>query len=177
LDSLELTDGSSLEIDAVVVGIGQTANTEWLADSGLELNKGLVCDEFGQTSDPLVFGVGDAVCYRIGVDCQPNRHWTATTDQATRLAKFMTGEIEQEVYMDDHYFWSEQYGSRIQFAGKVLPSSRIVWIKGGPDEDKFVALCGSDEGVTAVFSLGSPRDFLVHSMALRSREKVALTSP
>lgn len=173
LEAIELADGSSLTVDAVVAGVGQTPNTEWLTDSGLELNRGLVCDEYGRTADARVFGVGDVVCCRIGNEYRPTRHWTATTEQARRVASVICGEAEPGPIIEDHYFWSDQHGSRLQFVGQVPADPRLVWVSGGPDQDRFVVLCCTSEHVTAVFSLGSPRDFIVHSMPLRRGEQVA----
>jgi 3-phenylpropionate/trans-cinnamate dioxygenase ferredoxin reductase subunit len=177
VETLELTDGTSLQVDVVVVGIGQTPNVEWLAGSGLELNRGLVCDPLGRTADPLVFGVGDAVCCRVGSEYRPTRHWTATTEQARRVAGTICGQPEAEPIVEDNYFWSDQHGSRLQFVGCVPPEPRLVWVSGSPSEDRFAVLCCTAEYVTAVFSLGSVRDFLAHSMPLRRGERVAAPVP
>jgi 3-phenylpropionate/trans-cinnamate dioxygenase ferredoxin reductase subunit len=170
--ALELTDGSSVAVDVVVVGIGQTPNVEWLAGSGLELRRGIVCDAHGRTADPCVFGVGDAVCTRVGADCRPTRHWTATTEQARRVAGTICGQPDSGPIVEDNYFWSDQHGSRLQFVGQVPAEPRLVWVAGAPDEERFAVLCCSAEHVTAVFSLGSVRDFLAHSMPLRRGERV-----
>ena len=172
VEALELTDGTSLPVDAVVVGIGQTPNVEWLAGSGLELHRGLVCDTLGRTADPLVFGAGDATCCRVGSEYHPTRHWTATTEQARRVAATICGQPETGPIVEDNYFWSDQHGSRIQFAGQVPADPRLVWVRGSPDEDRFAVLCCTAEHVEAVFSLGSVREFLAHSMPLRRGERV-----
>jgi len=173
VEALELTDGSSLPVDVVVVGIGQIPNIEWLADSGLELRRGLVCDALGQTADPRVFGVGDAACCRTGSEYRPTRHWTATTEQARRVAGAICGQPESGPIIEDNYFWSDQHGSRLQFVGDVPANPHLVWVSGSPDEDRFAVLCCTTEHITAVFSLGSVRDFLTHSMPLRRGERVA----
>ena len=173
VEALELTGGGSLAIDVVVVGIGQTPNVGWLADSGLELHHGLVCNALGQTADPHVFGVGDAVCCRVGSEYRPTRHWTATTEQARRVAAAICGQPEAGPIVEDNYFWSDQHGSRLQFVGEVPADPRLVWVTGSPGEDRFAVLCCTAEHVAAVFSLGSVRDFLAHSMPLRRGERVA----
>jgi len=173
VENLELSDGSSLPVDVVVVGVGQTPNIEWLEDSGLELQRGLVCNPVGQTADPFVFGVGDAVCCRVGSEYHPTRHWTATTEQARRVAGVICGQPETGPIIEDNYFWSDQHGSRLQFVGNVPPDPRLVWVNGSPEEDRFAVLCCTAEHVAAVFSLGSVRDFLTHSMPLRRGERVA----
>ena len=174
VEVLELTDGTSLPVDAIVVGIGQTPNVEWLADSGLELHRGLVCDALGRTVDPLVFGAGDATCCRVGSEFHPTRHWTATTEQARRVAATICGQPESGPIVEDNYFWSDQHGSRLQFTGHVPAEPRLVWVKGSPGEDRFAVLCCTAEHVEAVFSLGSVRDFLAHSMPLRRGERVTV---
>lgn len=174
VEVLELTDGTSLPVDAIVVGIGQTPNVEWLADSGLELHRGLVCDALGRTVDPLVFGAGDATCCRVGSEFHPTRHWTATTEQARRVAATICGQPESGSIVEDNYFWSDQHGSRLQFTGQVPAEPRLVWVKGSAGEDRFAVLCCTAEHVEAVFSLGSVRDFLAHSMPLRRGERVTV---
>jgi 3-phenylpropionate/trans-cinnamate dioxygenase ferredoxin reductase component len=173
VEVLELTDGTSLPVDAVVVGIGQAPNIAWLADSALELHRGLVCDPLGRTADPLVFGVGDAVCCKVGSEYHPNRHWTATTEQARRVAATICGQPETGPIVEDNYFWSDQHGLKLQFAGEVPANPRLVWVTGSPGEDRFAVLCCSAEHVAAVFSLGSVRDFVAHSAPLRRGERVA----
>lgn len=173
--ALTLSDGSTLEVDAVVVGVGQTPNVEWLADSGLELHRGLVCDDGGRTGDPNVFGVGDAACIRIGQQFHPTRHWTAASEQARRVARSICA-LDQEAFIEDHYFWSDQYGARLQFAGAVPPDPRLVWLSGSAEDDKFVVLCCSGDEVRAILSLGSARDFALHSLALRQGQRMPAPS-
>lgn len=179
--SLSLTqsvsNGEVLEVDAVVVGVGQQANVEWLADSGLALHRGLVCDVNGRTLDSRVFGVGDAVCTQIGEAYHPTRQWTAVTEQARRTAAALCGHPEPGIAIEDFYFWSDQHGSRLQFAGQVPDDPRWIWVNGGPNEDRFVALACTAKQVCAVFSLASPRDFLIHSMPLRRGERIAAPAP
>jgi 3-phenylpropionate/trans-cinnamate dioxygenase ferredoxin reductase subunit len=177
-EGLELSDGTSVLADAIVVGIGQCVNTEWLSGSGLELDRGLVCDPYGRSSDPLVFGVGDAACVRVGAQLCPTRHWTATTEQARRVAAAICGPGEAQgvegadAIVEDNYFWSDQYGLRLQFAGHVSGEPRLVWVSGSQDAERFAVLCCTAGEVTAVFSLGCVRDFLTHSMPLRRGERV-----
>ena len=174
IEALELADGEVLDVDLVVVGVGQTPNVEWLAPSGLGMRGGLVCDVHGRTQDPRVFGVGDAVCTKVGDHYHPTRQWTAVTEQARRAAGAICGKPDLEPIVEDFYFWSDQHGTRLQFAGQVPPNPRLVWVRGGPHEDRFVVLVCDAAQVRAVFSLGSPREFLTHSMALRRAEPVAL---
>lgn len=170
VDSIELETGVVIEVDAVVVGVGQLPNVEWLEGAGLPLHKGLVCDPHGRTLDPRVFGAGDVVCTQVGTSFHPTRQWTAVTEQASRVAAAMCDRVDLAPVVEDNYFWSDQHGLRLQFAGQVPAQPRLVWVHGGPDEDRFAVLCCTPTSVSAVFSLGCPRDFLVHSMRLRRGE-------
>ena len=176
--TLHTTDGSSVPVDAVVVGIGQRPNVEWLAGSGLELAPGLVCDEHGRTLDPAVFGLGDATCVRIGQrPCRPSRHWTATTEQARRVAALLCGKLNSEPVIHDNYFWSDQHGLRLTFAGDIPPNPRLAWLRGGPEADRFaVAYCNESDEICAIFTVGSPMEFLTHSEPIRAGRRVRLES-
>jgi 3-phenylpropionate/trans-cinnamate dioxygenase ferredoxin reductase subunit len=96
------------------------------------------------------------------------------TEQAHRTAGVICGKMDAGAIVEDFYFWSDQHGMRLQFAGRVPPNPRLVWVRGGPHEERFAVLVCSASHVRAVFSLGSPREFLAHSMALRRPEPVAL---
>jgi 3-phenylpropionate/trans-cinnamate dioxygenase ferredoxin reductase subunit len=175
--ALELADGTVVDVDVVVVGVGQVPNVEWLGGSGLSLHHGLVCDVHGRTQDPQVYGVGDVVCTQVGESFHPTRQWTAVTEQARRTADALCGRIDPTPVIEDNYFWSDQHGLRLQFAGQVPDDPRLVWLSGGPDAERFSVLCCTPSEVSAVFSLGCPREFLLHSMPLRRGEKVAPPAP
>lgn len=174
ITEIELADGQRLPVDAVIVGVGQKPNVDWLANSGLELHHGLVCDATGKTLDSAIHGVGDAVCRHISGKCHPTLHWTATGDQALQVAQAICGIAEPEPFIDDHYFWSDQHGARLQFVGQVSEDPQIIFASGSPEEDTFVALCCAAGEVTAVLSLGNPRDFLRFGMPLRRGERVPI---
>jgi 3-phenylpropionate/trans-cinnamate dioxygenase ferredoxin reductase subunit len=164
---LLLGNGAALAADLVVVGIGTIANTEWLRESGLQHARGLVVDDEGRSSDPDVFGVGDATCRMVGGMARPSRQWTATTELARRAAKALCGCRDQPPLIWDNYFWSDQHGLRLQYAGTAMPDARLSFVAGGPASETFVAALEADGRVAAVFSLGLPREFLAHSSALR----------
>jgi 3-phenylpropionate/trans-cinnamate dioxygenase ferredoxin reductase subunit len=166
VSALELADGSSLDVDVVVVGVGVRPGVEWLRGSGLELHHGVVCDRNGRTSDPHVVGVGDAICVHHEGMCTPVGHWTATGDQAMRAAETLLGQADAEPAGDDGYFWSDQFDVRIQFSGRVPEAATVAIESGEVGERKFVAICRDGEQPTAVFAMNSPRDFIRSTIAL-----------
>lgn len=172
IEALELASGETLPVDDVVVGVGQIPNVEWLAESDLEIRRGLVCDPHGRTVDPRVYGVGDATCTVAEGRYRPTRQWTAVTEQAQRVAGAIMGQPDPGPIVEDFYFWSDQHGLRLQFAGAVPERPQLKWIKGTAEEERYVVLCCNSSQVCAVFSVGCPKDFLLHSMPMRRGESV-----
>lgn len=167
VEELVMADGSSVPADVAVVGVGVTPNVGWLEGSGLDVHRGLVCDEHGRTSDSAVFAVGDVACRHVQGECRLTGHWTAASDQAGIVATALLDEPVDDGFSQEGYFWSDQFGSRLQFAGSVGAHPHLTMVSGALQERKFVALLGEPDRATAVFAMDSPRDFVRASMALQ----------
>ncbi|UZF45707.1 NAD(P)/FAD-dependent oxidoreductase [Rhodococcus rhodochrous] len=157
--SVTLGDGTSRSSDLVVVGVGVSRELQWLREAGLEVDRGLVCDADGRTSDPFVFGVGDIVCLHTGAEHEDLQHWTAAIDSARRTAHALLG-IEHSHDPSDGFFWTEQHGRRLQFVGTGKVDAETDVLSGSIEEGKFVAHLRSGSTVTGVFASNSPREFL-----------------
>ena len=83
-----LSDGSRIDADVVVVGIGVIPNIEWLQGSGLTLDNGIVCNGFGEAA-PGVYAAGDVarVANRWHGDSPRIEHWTNAVEQAVHAAE------------------------------------------------------------------------------------------
>lgn len=119
-----LSDGSLLDVDMVVVGIGVTPNDMLAKEAGLAVGNGVVVDEFGRTSDPSIFAVGDCTELpfkggRIRLESVPN-----AVDQGEAVAGVIAGLPEP--YMPEPWFWSDQYDVKLQIAGYNAGYDRIV---------------------------------------------------
>jgi NADPH-dependent 2,4-dienoyl-CoA reductase/sulfur reductase-like enzyme len=117
---VKLSDGETLSATNVVVGIGATPNVEWLADSGLLLDDGVVCDEFCRAlGQPEVYAVGDVARWMHLDHGEYIRleHWTNAVDQAACVAHNITNPADQQPYRSTEYVWSDQYDWRIQIVG------------------------------------------------------------
>jgi 3-phenylpropionate/trans-cinnamate dioxygenase ferredoxin reductase subunit len=159
---LVLADGGTVAVDLAVVGVGVTPNVEWLQGSGLELHRGLVCDEQCRTSDPLIYAAGDVTCRHVGGQCRPCGHWTAASDHAGVVAAALTGE-DDAASVQEGYFWSDQFDARLQFVGSVPAQPSLTIASGGLEDHSFVALLGDPEATTGVFAMNSPREFIRRS--------------
>ncbi|MFJ8809561.1 NAD(P)/FAD-dependent oxidoreductase [Streptomyces sp. NPDC102490] len=155
-----LTDGRVLPAEVVIVGIGATPNTAWLAGSALVLNDGVLCDDGCVTSLPQVVAVGDVA--RVGGTRA--EHWTSATRQPrAAVANLLAGRTVQSA-RSVPYFWSDQYGARLQFAGRRRADDRVRVVEGGvsdgaPGEDGLLARYERNGRTTAVLAVDRPRSF------------------
>ena len=159
--AVELSDGTVLPADVVVVGVGMRPATDWLADSGLFLDGGVHTDAGYVTDRPNIVAVGDvARPYnpRTGRNAR-REHWTDASDgPAIAVRNLLAGRTVAEVGKPS-YFWSDQYGTRIQFAGAAEPSDEVRFLDGDPADGRFVATYHRGEATTAVLAMNNPRLF------------------
>ncbi|WP_330456621.1 FAD-dependent oxidoreductase [Streptomyces sp. NBC_00820] len=167
-----LGDGRDLPADIVIVGIGATPNTAWLAGSSLTLRDGVLCDDGCVTALPQVVAVGDVA--RVGG--ARAEHWTSATEQPrVAVANLLAGRTRETV-RPVPYFWSDQYGSRIQFAGRRRDGDTVRVTEGdldqdGPGESGFLARYERDGRTVAVLAVDRPRPFMRARRELGREEK------
>ena len=111
----ELADGSVIDVDFVIVGIGVTANDILAKTAGLDVANGITVDEFARTSDPKIFAVGDCVSLpyegaQVRLESVQN-----AVDQAESAAAVIAGAAVS--YRPKPWFWSDQYDVKLQIAG------------------------------------------------------------
>ena len=151
---VELDDGSIVAADVVVVGIGVVPNTDWLDGSGLDLRDGVVCDETLQAA-PGIVAVGD--CCRWSHPRYGElrvEHWTNTVEQAEHAAATLLGDPQP--FAPVPYFWSDQYGVKLQYLGHHRPGDELRLLEGGLDDDRFVAGFHDGDRLTAALVWGWP---------------------
>jgi NADPH-dependent 2,4-dienoyl-CoA reductase/sulfur reductase-like enzyme len=157
-----LSDGTALEADAVVVGIGVRPATDWLAGSGLTVRDGLVCDSTLAAGPPGVYGAGDVVRWPhllLGEEVRLE-HWTNAAEQGAAAARnlFVTASGgDATPYQTVPFFWSDQYGTRIQFLGRADENDDVEVVYGSVEERSFVALYGRAGRLRAVLGLNQPK--------------------
>lgn len=125
---VRLVDGTELTADCAVVGIGTVPDNGWLAGLGLAPDEPLSCDARGLVDGtPGVYAVGDVAAW-----LQPTRgdvlrleHWTSATEQAGVVGRRIAGtEISREADVVP-YFWSDQYGLKLQLVGRPELAERV----------------------------------------------------
>ena len=143
-----LDDGSELAAATVVVGIGAVPNDEWLRDSGLVVDDGVLCDSFSRTSRaPRVHAVGDVARWHHPVYERSVRaeHWTNAVEQAACVAHNITNPDRPRVHAPTEYVWSDQYDWKIQLAGRTGGDLRHVTVPGS-DPHRCFAVLYADAG-------------------------------
>lgn len=158
--AVRLADGSRVEADVVVVGIGVAPNTAWLEGSGLTLRDGVVCDQacLAEGGDGLVAAVGDVARWdhpRYG----PVRveHWTNAGEQGAHVAKVLVhGPEAAGPFAPVPYFWSDQFGRKLQFVGACGDGDEFQVVEGSVDDGRWVAAYGRDGITVAALCVGWP---------------------
>ena len=152
----ELTDGTTLEIDFAVVGVGITPATELAESAGLDIENGIKVDGFGLTSDPAIYAAGDCASFpyrggRIRLESVPN-----AIDQAEATAAAMLGQGAE--YVAKPWFWSDQYDLKLQIAGLNTGYDNIV-TRQGEASVSFWYFKG--DTLLAVDAMNDPRGYMV----------------
>lgn len=136
---VELAEGSAIEADLVVYGIGMIPNTELAAEAGLAVDNGIVVDEFTRTSDPDIVAAGDCANHpseyagrRLRLESVQN-----AMDQARIAGRNLAGK--SEAYRALPWFWSDQYDLKLQMAGLSTGYDQTV-LRGDPDNSRSFAL-------------------------------------
>lgn len=163
---VRLGDGTVLAADAVVVGVGVTPAVDWLADSGLTLRDGIVCDATLRAGVPGVYAAGDVTRWPnatfSGHDDEEMRveHWTNASEQgaaaASNLLRVARGE-QGVPFTTVPFFWSDQYDQRIQFIGRAHGGDDIRVIAGTPGDGPFAALYGWQGRLRGALGLSMPK--------------------
>jgi len=158
-----LSDGSMLDADLVVVGIGVTPETGWLASSGLALEDGVICDETCATRAPGVVAAGDVARWYNPLFGESMRveQWTNAVEQGVAAAKrLLAGPDAAEAFAPVPLFWSDQYDVKIQFAGHMRPDDEFRLVHGSVEERRFVGLYGREGRLVGALAFNRPRQLI-----------------
>lgn len=158
---LELSDGSRVPADVIIVGVGVRPSTGWLKRSGLRVENGILCDGVLRAADH-VFAAGDAVRWpnrRWDTDMRVE-HWTNAAEQGRVAGINAANDIlgsPLEVCANVPYFWSDQHGVRIQFAGHRKGDEEVIESR---DSDGSLFMYRQGEIVTGVLAFERRAEFV-----------------
>jgi NADPH-dependent 2,4-dienoyl-CoA reductase/sulfur reductase-like enzyme len=170
VEKVVLSDGTELDADVVVVGIGSHPVTGWLDGSGIEVDNGVVCDDAGRASAEHVWAIGDVASWRSEVGHQVRvEHWSNVAEQARVLVPAILGQAPGSAAISVPYFWSDQYDVKIQCLGEPAADDVVHVVE--DDGRKFLAYYERDGVLTAVVGGGMP------GKVMKARAKIASGAP
>jgi 3-phenylpropionate/trans-cinnamate dioxygenase ferredoxin reductase subunit len=154
----ELEDGSRIDADAVLVGIGVLPNVELAEAAGLEVDNGIVVDALCQTSDPRILAAGDCCSFdyrgqRIRLESVQNAN-----DQAATAAHTVAGQPKP--YAALPWFWSDQYDCKLQIAGLNSGYDQAVVRPGKTERSRSIWYYREDQ-LLAVDAIADPAAYVV----------------
>lgn len=147
---VQMTDGTLIEADLVVAGIGAVPNTLLAAGAGLVMENGVKVDEHLCSSDPDIYAAGDvanAFHPLLGQHIR-SEHWFNALSQPAVAARSMMGQ--DAVYAEVPYFYSDQYELGMEYSGHVAPDGHDeVVFRGDRDKLEFIAFWLKNRQVVA----------------------------
>lgn len=160
VERVRLGDGSALDTDFVVVGIGLIPNVELAIAADLKVDNGIVVDEYARTDDPFVYAAGDCSNHpseflgrRVRLESVQN-----AMEQGRTVARNIMGK--NETYKTVPWFWSDQYDLKLQMVGVSTGYEQIV-VRGDPATQRNFAVFYLKEGrVIAADAISRPQDFM-----------------
>jgi NADPH-dependent 2,4-dienoyl-CoA reductase/sulfur reductase-like enzyme len=158
---VRLADGSTVDADVVVVGVGVVPETRWLEDSGLALDDGVVCDQTCLAA-PGIVAAGDVARWpnplfdgeRMRVE-----HWTNATEQGVAAARrlLVDDPAAAESFAPVPFVWSDQYDVKIQAVGFPNRAQRLEILESTADGDRFVAAGTRDGRLVGVVAFNAAK--------------------
>ena len=176
VDGAELSDGSSLEVDFVVVGVGIDPETTLAEAAGIAVENGIRTDARGCTSTPHVWAAGDCTSFpyrgrRIRLESVPN-----AIDQAELVARNILGAGED--YVARPWFWSDQYDVKLQIAGLNADYDHVVTRPGEGGTMSYWYYRGDE--LLAVDAMNDARGYMVGKRLIeggKSPDPAAVADP
>ena len=158
-----LQDGRRFDADVIVVGIGVTPCTEWLADSGLTLENGVVTNDC-LIAAPKVTAAGDVARFHW---IAPGRdelarieHWQMAADGGAHAARSLLAGQDATRFSPIPFFWSDQWGKKIQAVGRPDVKDEVVFVEEPDDEGRFICLYRRGDLLGAALGVSRPANVM-----------------
>ena len=154
----KLSDGSEIEIDFAIVGVGIIPASELAEAAGITLDNGIMVDEFGRTSAPNVYAAGDCASLPFRGDRIRLESVQNAIDQAENVAANIMGQ--NIPYAPMPWFWSDQYDIKLQIAG-LNRGYDAVYARREPESDAPSYWYYRGETLLAVDAINDSRAYMV----------------
>ena len=172
VERVHCADGSEIDADLVIIAVGVLPNTALAARAGLDVEDGILVDEFARTSDPDIVAAGDCTRHfnpiyqrRVRLESIQN-----AMDQAKTAAATLNGDPQP--YHALPWFWSEQYDVKLQIAGLSQGYDNVV-LRGDPETGRsFAVFYFAGERLLAVDAVNRPGEFMMGKKLLMAGTRV-----
>lgn len=166
--------GPPIEADFAVIAVGAVPNVGWLADSGIEVGDGIICDPYLRAQGAAdVVAAGDVANWPnpiFGGKRMRIEHWSNAIEGGSAAARSLLGGETAEPFASVPSVWSDHFGTRFQAAGRPGAADRFEIVAGSLQERKFAAAAIADDDLVGAVVYGMPRDFA----RLKAKLKVQL---
>jgi 3-phenylpropionate/trans-cinnamate dioxygenase ferredoxin reductase component len=166
VEGVRLADGTTVNADLVIIGVGVIPNIELAEAAGLTIDNGIAVNEFATTNDADIVAAGDCTNHYNPIYDRKLRLESVqnATDQAKIAAKSICGK--PEAYNALPWFWSDQYDLKLQIAGLSQGFDQVV-IRGDSEQGRSFAAFYLCEGrLIAVDAINRPKEFMMTKRAL-----------
>lgn len=153
-----LTDGTEIEIDFTIVGVGVNPATVLADSAGLAVGNGITTDDYGRTSDPSIWAAGDCASSQFHGQTIRIESVGNAIDQAEAVAVNIAGTAQP--YKPKPWFWSDQYDCKLQIAGLNIGYTD-VYLRHGDAEGVQSNWYYRDKTLLAVDAMNDPRNYMI----------------
>lgn len=158
VSSATLANGTELDVDFVIVGVGIAPNAQLAELAGLTIENGIAVDEQGRTSNPNIWSAGDCASFELRGARRRLESVQNAIDQAEAVAENMMGA--GKAYTPKPWFWSDQYDVKLQIAGLNIGYDAIV-TRGDPESASVSFWYYQGETLLAVDAMNDPRNYMI----------------
>lgn len=160
--------GRRIDCDFAVVGVGVEPVVDFIAESGIGIDNGILVDEYCRTTVEDIYAAGDVANHDHPVFGRRMRveHWQNAVQQGAAAARSMLGAGRP--YDAIHWFWSDQYDVNLQYAGFHREWDRLV-IRGSLAQRRFIGFYMNEGRIDAVVALNRGKDVRRVMPLIRSR--------
>jgi NADPH-dependent 2,4-dienoyl-CoA reductase/sulfur reductase-like enzyme/nitrite reductase/ring-hydroxylating ferredoxin subunit len=163
VEAVELSDGTSVPADLVVVGVGVEPVVDYLEGTGLVENGAVTVDNYLQTSKSGIYALGDIARVRDSDGGKRVEHWVVAQRHGRQVARSIMGTGEPLPYTP--FFWTRQFESSFAYFG-FAPDYDELKIKGTVAEGKFLAGYFNGGKLAAVGTMGKPKTAIRYGQLL-----------
>jgi len=170
VSGIQMADGSVIDADIVITGIGIVPNIELAQAAGLTLDNGIVVNDVGQTSDAHIYAAGDCTQHpndvlgrKLRLESVPN-----AIEQGKAVASAICGAPKP--YHQVPWFWSDQYDVKLQIAGMPTQIDQKI-LRGDDTSNSFAWFYFTGDKLTGVTAVNRPAEFMAGRMLIEKSAK------